>query len=221
MPPGQRRASIVEAAHALLVRRGITFTTREVAEAAGIAEGTVFRHFDTKDDLIGAVVDDVFDPGPLCREIDATPGDLDLPQAVQHALSLMQGHFESISAVMTSLHPRHRPPVPHRPHHGPPDDPHHGILAWHAAVTGSLTGLLNRYTDRLRLPVDQACILLMSVVLVDRGLAPIAGHRFSATELTDILLNGIAVAPEAPPGPDPYPSQTPSSSVLSQESPCS
>lgn len=212
MPPEQRRASIIDAAHTLLVQRGITFTTREVAEAAGIAEGTVFRHFATKDDLIRAVVDDAFDPAPLCREIDATDPDLDLARAVHHTLSLMQGRFDSISGVMAALHPRHRPPGPPR-HHGP----HDGVRAWHAAVIESLTGILGRYSDRLRVPVDQTCTLLIASVLVDIGLAPVAVHRFSATELTDILLNGIAVAP---PGPGTHPSQSPSS-ARSQESPCS
>lgn len=221
MPPEQRRASIIDATHALLVERGITFTTREVAEAAGIAEGTVFRHFSSKDDLIRAVIDDAFDPAPLCREIDATDPSLDLARAVHHALSLMQRRFHSITGVMTALHPAHRPPPPPGPGHPGPGDPHHGVRAWHAAVIESLTGILGRYSDRLRVPVGQACTLLVASVLVDTGLAPVAVHRFSATELTDILLNGIAVAPEAAPGPDPHPSQTSSSSVPSQESPCS
>ncbi len=217
MPAEQRRASIIDAAHALLVERGITFTTREVAEAAGIAEGTVFRHFDSKDDLIRAVIDDAFDPAPLCREIDATDPTLDLAHTVHDALSLMQRRFHSITGVMTALHPAHQPPPPSG-HHAPAD-PHHGVRAWHTAVIESLTGILNRYSDRLRVPVGQACTLLVASVLVDTGLAPVAVHRFSATELTDILLNGIAVAPT---GPDPHLlTHSASLHVRPQESSCS
>lgn len=196
MPADQRRASIVEAARQLLVDRGITFTTRQVAEAAGIAEGTVFRHFSTKGDLVRAVVDDVFDPGPLCREIDATPSGLDLTGAVRHALRLMQGRFQTITAVTTSLHPRQRPP---QPPHEPSEDPHRGILRWHAAVTASLTALLNRYQDRLRIPVDQAGTLLMSAVLLDMRPSSVPIHRFGDAELADIILNGIAVPPSPRP----------------------
>ena len=45
----------------LLERFGREVSTRQIAEAAGVAEGTIFRAFATKDELIDAVIKDSFD----------------------------------------------------------------------------------------------------------------------------------------------------------------
>ncbi|HUO45747.1 MAG TPA: helix-turn-helix domain-containing protein, partial [Acidimicrobiia bacterium] len=52
LAPEDRRQAIVEAVIPLLVERGASVTTREMAEAAGIAEGTIFRVFPDKCALI-------------------------------------------------------------------------------------------------------------------------------------------------------------------------
>ena len=54
MPPDQRRAAIIDAALELLDDNGPELTTRKVAEAAGVAEGTLFRVFPTLPDLLSA-----------------------------------------------------------------------------------------------------------------------------------------------------------------------
>ena len=48
---------IIEAMLPLLLEHGEMVTTRQIAEAAGIAEGTIFRVFADKDELIAAVVE--------------------------------------------------------------------------------------------------------------------------------------------------------------------
>lgn len=53
--PGARER-IERAALTLFVERGVdAATTREIAAAAGVAEGSIYRHFDSKDDLAAAM----------------------------------------------------------------------------------------------------------------------------------------------------------------------
>ena len=75
LPPDQRRTEIIAAACPILLADPTGFTTRQVAEAAGIAEGTLFRHFETKAELVSAVVDDLLNPDPLLELIAGLTGD--------------------------------------------------------------------------------------------------------------------------------------------------
>ncbi len=54
----ERRRRIVEAAVDLFSRRGFRgTTTREIAEAAGISEAMIFKHFATKQELYSAIIE--------------------------------------------------------------------------------------------------------------------------------------------------------------------
>jgi AcrR family transcriptional regulator len=52
----RNRARILAAAEEVFAARGAAASTEEVAAAAGVAIGTVFRHFPTKRDLLGAIL---------------------------------------------------------------------------------------------------------------------------------------------------------------------
>ncbi|XVU27780.1 TetR/AcrR family transcriptional regulator [Actinoplanes sp. CA-054009] len=52
------RAQLMRAAAGAFAEHGVEASISEIAERAGIAKGTVFRHFATKEDLLAAIVCD-------------------------------------------------------------------------------------------------------------------------------------------------------------------
>jgi AcrR family transcriptional regulator len=57
----RNRARILAAAEDVFAERGASASTEEVARRAGVAIGTVFRHFPTKDDLLRAIMKDLLE----------------------------------------------------------------------------------------------------------------------------------------------------------------
>jgi AcrR family transcriptional regulator len=76
----RNRARILEAAEAVFAEQGATAPTEAVAARAGVAIGTVFRHFPTKPDLLKAVVMGLLDR--LIAEADAMVDDQDAVTAL-------------------------------------------------------------------------------------------------------------------------------------------
>lgn len=53
----RNRGRLLEAAHALFAERGADASLEEVARRAGVAIGTLYRHFPTRDDLLAALLE--------------------------------------------------------------------------------------------------------------------------------------------------------------------
>ena len=67
MAPDDRRKAIVDVVVPLLLDHGGEVSTRQIAEAAGIAEGTIFRVFPDKNALWLAVAERTLDPAGRAR----------------------------------------------------------------------------------------------------------------------------------------------------------
>ena len=103
MAADDRRAAIVNAALPLLCEHGRSVTTRQIAEAAGIAEGTIFRVFADKEELIDATVARALDPADAVvalRRIDIT-GTLD--ERIIAAAEIVQHRLVHIFQLMNAL----------------------------------------------------------------------------------------------------------------------
>lgn len=71
----RNRARILAAAEEVFVASGADASTEEVARRAGVAIGTVFRHFPTKNDLLAAIMKETADRLALEAETLAAEGD--------------------------------------------------------------------------------------------------------------------------------------------------
>src|SRR5689334_4668411 len=85
LPAEERRQAIVDAVIPLLVEQGAGVTTRQIAAAAGVAEGTIFRVFDDKAQLLHAAAHAALDPGRGPRTLAALDPALPLEDMVRRA----------------------------------------------------------------------------------------------------------------------------------------
>jgi AcrR family transcriptional regulator len=193
LPPDERRAAIIDAAIPLLRQSGRRVTTREIADAAGIAEGTIFRVFDTKDDLIHAVIEHVLDVSETVDAILAIDGLLPLPEKVRHCVTILATRLKSVFEIMMALHPRgpdsqkaDQPGTtkPKNHAHGPNDQRQ-------AQLLNAIATLFEPDVTRLTCSPHRAASLLR--ILAFSGAHPmIAGNEhLTADEITDVLLHGI------------------------------
>jgi AcrR family transcriptional regulator len=115
LPPDERRSMIVAATLPLILEHGDRVTSKQIAEAAGIAEGTVFRAFADKDELIVAVIEHAIDPQPLERALAAIPPGLGFEKTLEAAVVIIQQRvidvWRLMSSVGTRFHEMTRRPV--------------------------------------------------------------------------------------------------------------
>lgn len=179
LPAGQRREVLVEATLPLLLEHGTSVTTRQIAEAAGVAEGTIFRVFDDKDSLVAAVVDAAFDPTPFERGLAGIDLSLPLRERAEKAVTLLQERIMSIGRLMIAVGLT-RPPG--NDPSGRPSSPPTSIDA--------LAAVLAPDADRLRRCPHDAAVLLRSFTLAST-LKMLNAEPLSAAEVVDVLLCGI------------------------------
>jgi AcrR family transcriptional regulator len=173
LPPDERRSMIIEAIIPLLLEHGEMVTTRQIADAAGIAEGTIFRAFGDKDELLGAVIDAALDPAPLERALETIDPSLPLPEIVAAAAAFAQRRVVEIwrlaSSVGTRFHDRSKRPMADSP---------------------ALTRLLEPHRADLAFPPRQAARTLRALVfamshpmMVEKSASP--------REIAEVFLHGV------------------------------
>ena len=184
LSPEQRRTAILDAVIPLLVERGAAVTTAEMAEAAGIAEGTIFRVFPDKTALMHAVIAKTLDPEPILNALAAVDTTAPLQDQLTRAAEILAARYEKTTALIGMARSM--------PDHGKPSPEAHRIA--HdamAAVADALTQLLEPHKDRLTVEPAQAAILLRGLLFANAHHLLHGDRHMKPEQLVDVLLNGI------------------------------
>jgi AcrR family transcriptional regulator len=166
---------IVEATLPLLLEHGEMVTTRQIAEAAGIAEGTIFRVFADKDELIAAVVEHAADPTRVEQAFAAIDVALPLEAAVTEAVRILQRRTLDMARLMASVGPRHhrRGPIPDRP----------GLVA-----------LFTAHRDEITVDPEAAARWLAAITM-STSHPMIASELLPAEQIAALFLHGVMERP--------------------------
>jgi AcrR family transcriptional regulator len=173
LPADERRSMIVAATLPLLVAHGDRVTTRQIAEAAGIAEGTIFRVFTDKDEVIAAVIESALDPEPLEVALTAIPVDLDFEHCLAAAIVAMQQRVIDIWRLVSSVGTRF-----------------HAITQRPIVDSDALVRLFDANRDRIAVEPIVAARLLRALTLSTTH-PMLAGEPRSPDEIVQLFLHGI------------------------------
>ena len=194
LSPEDRRDAIVSATLPLLLEHGPSLTTRQIAEAAGIAEGTMFRVFPDKETLIGAVIERALDPAPLEARLAAIDHTLPLDERLVLAVRVLQDRSATIWQLMAKIGPL--PPGDHRVP-GPRT----------ISDLVELAALVEPDADRVRFDPVTVARRLRAVATAGTHPGLMAGHPLTAEEIVSMFLDGVRRAapglPHPPPGNHP------------------
>jgi AcrR family transcriptional regulator len=104
MSRDERRAAIAYATIPLLEQHGSQVSTRQIAIAAGVAEGTLFRAFDDKVELLTAAAECALDPTARVAEIDDLPAAPDLATELVQVARVIADGGRRVRRVMLAVH---------------------------------------------------------------------------------------------------------------------
>jgi AcrR family transcriptional regulator len=192
LPPEERRQALIEATLPLVLEHGTDVSTRLIAEAAGVAEGTIFRVFPSKDDLIEAVVASAFDPSSLVEALGRVEPSLPLADRLVTAVELMQAHGRRLAGLIHAFAARGT--LRHRGESGSATDRRERVSQLRAAegkVVDALASLVLSDRDQLRCaPLEAARQLrLITVALSSPRFAD--ADPLPAEEIVSLFLDGV------------------------------
>jgi len=172
LAPPARRAAIVAATVPLLVEYGAgSLTTRQIAAAAGVAEGTLFRVFPDKEALIQAAVQAACDPAATEAALAGLDPDVPLAELVAQVVRILQRDYAEAWRVLSAVPP--------------------GREWGQANELPSLVALLTPHRRRLAVTPRKAAAQIAAVTLAMSHPSIYPGGPASVREIVTLLLGGL------------------------------
>jgi AcrR family transcriptional regulator len=184
MAPEERRAALIEATIPLLHEHGLEVSTRQIASAAGVAEGTIFGVFESKSQLVVCSVIKALDPQPDLDGLAAIDRSAPLRERVTIAAELIHRRFTERAHLMHAA--RKLIMIGEQ-------DPstREQMAATREALSAAVADVFAPDADRLRVPPAKAARLLLlfcgAITFGPYG----EPESFSGADLASLLLDGI------------------------------
>ncbi len=198
MSQDERRASIVRSTLPLLIEHGGTVSTSQIAAAAGIAEGTVFRAFKDKSDLLLACMTAGMNSEEEIARIEGIDRTRPLEERLVEGVSAISGYLDRIWSVGQALqaagisredmqkhaHDRMHEDGESAEEPGPPKEL--------VRVSRAMGGLFDEPSDELRVDRERAVRMLLGLVFSNRMQGPGFGQATDdPAEIVDLFLHGV------------------------------
>ena len=185
LAPDERREALIAATIPLLHEHGVDVSTRQIAQAAGVAEGTIFGVFETKTALVVCSVIKALDPQPTFDALAAIDPTAPLRARMIRAADLVHDRFTDNAQLMTAA----RKLVIA----GADPDAAARLSRNREVLHAALTELIRPDADQLRWrPAAVAALLLQFCGASAYGPYGDPGN-FSGEETVSLLLDGLLI----------------------------
>ena len=170
---------IIDALIPLLMEHGRAVTTRQIADAADVAEGTIFRVFADKDALIDAAVNKFLDATVSNRQLRAIDPELPLEAKVNEILLQIRGRMTGIFGIMSAIGMSGPPPR----------------RANAESFEDVITDVLRPDLEQLQIPLERIASFVRVVAFASAIPQFNQGHEVATADLAHLITYGIAGHP--------------------------
>jgi AcrR family transcriptional regulator len=176
LAPEERRTAILDAVIPLLKERGRSVSTRELAEAAGVAEGTLFRAFGDKESIFTAAIARYFDPEPLRARLRGIDPDEPTEDKVRQIVASFVDRFQGIIGFMSAMAIEPGPP---------PNAEEFRRSVWFEVIEQIFS------PGELGVSNETLAFFIRLIAFGNAIPAFNNSHPFSTDELADLILRGV------------------------------
>lgn len=192
MAPEDRRAALIAATLPLLREYGAAVSTRQIAEAAGVAEGTIFGVFPDKASLLRATLMVAFDSRPAAQALAGIGTRAELRVRLSEAVAMLRTGMRANINLMAV------------PKELMADDAEFfkQIMEGRRLIVDGLAALIEPDRDRLRRSPEATAQLLLVLIASSehRGFGRIGEFGdLDDEEIVSVLLDGLLVRPSTTP----------------------